>query len=71
MFFCCIVMSTWKDPIPGWIDNSNGPTKIPVGASLGMLRSSYVDRKLVADLVPVDMVVNAIIAAAWETYYRR
>lgn len=70
IFFCCIVISTWKDPIPGWIDNANGPTKVLLGASLGMVRSSYVDRKRVADIVPVDMVVNAIIAAAWETSFR-
>jgi fatty acyl-CoA reductase len=67
IFFCCIVISAWKDPIPGWTDNANGPTKVPLGASLGTVRSSYVDRSKVADLVPVDMVVNAIIAAAWET----
>jgi fatty acyl-CoA reductase len=71
IFFCCLVISTWKDPIPGWIDNANGPTKIPLGASLGMMRTSYADRKKVADIVPVDMVVNAIIAAAWETSFRR
>jgi len=64
-------MSTWKDPIPGWIDNANGPTKVPLGASLGMVRSSNIDRNRVADMVPVDMVVNAIIAAAWETSFRR
>jgi fatty acyl-CoA reductase len=71
IFFRCIVISTWKDPIPGWIDNANGPTKVPLGASLGMVRCSYVDRNRVADIVPVDMVVNAIIAAAWETSFRR
>jgi len=70
IFFCCIVISTWKDPIPGWTDNANGPTKVPLGASLGMVRSTYVDRNRVADMVPVDMVVNAIIAAAWETSFR-
>ena len=64
-------MSTWKDPIPGWIDNTNGPTKATLGASLGLVRSSFVDTNRVADMVPVDMVVNAIIAAAWETSFRR
>jgi len=71
IFSCCIVISTWKDPIPGWIDNSNGPTKVPLAASLGMVRSFYIDRNRVADIVPVDMVVNAIIAVAWETSFRR
>jgi len=71
IFFCCIVISTWKDPIPGWIDNANGPTKVPLAASLGMVRSTCVDRNKVADMVPVDMVVNAIIVIAWETSFRR
>ena len=71
IFVCCLVISTWKDPIPGWIDNVNGPTKFVLGASLGMVRSSYVDRNRVADIVPVDMMVNAIIATAWETSFRR
>jgi fatty acyl-CoA reductase len=70
IFFCCTVISTWKNPIPGWIDNTSGPTKIQLAASLGMVRSCYLDRKKVADLVPVDMVVNAMIAAAWETSSR-
>jgi hypothetical protein len=36
-----------------------------------MVRSSNIDRNRVADMVPVDMVVNAIIAAPWETSFRR
>jgi len=71
IFFCCIVISTWKDAIPGWIDNTNGPTKATLGGSLGLVRSFYVDRNRLFDIVPVDMVVNAIIAAAWETSFRR
>jgi fatty acyl-CoA reductase len=71
IFFCFKVLSTWMDPIPGWIDNMNGPTKLILAASLGMVRSTYVDRSKVTDMVPVDMVVNAIIATAWETSFRR
>jgi fatty acyl-CoA reductase len=71
IFFCCIVISACKDPIRGWIDNTNGPTRVILAASLGMVRSTYVDRSKVADIVPVDMVVNAMIATAWETSFRR
>jgi fatty acyl-CoA reductase len=67
ILFCCIVISTWKDPIPGWIDNMNGPTKMQLAASFGMIRTTFVDKNKVADMVPVDTVVNAMIAAAWET----
>lgn len=64
-----IVISTWKEPIPGWIDNMNGPTMGVLGCSLGMIRCGHVDPDKVCDMVPVDTVVNALIAAAWETSF--
>jgi fatty acyl-CoA reductase len=29
-----IIGSTWREPLPGWTDNMNGPTGIFVGVSL-------------------------------------
>ncbi|PSN33946.1 hypothetical protein C0J52_19348 [Blattella germanica] len=62
-----IVVSTWREPVPGWNDNVNGPTLAILGASLGMIRCGNVGMHKQADFVPVDSVVNALIAAAWET----
>ncbi|PSN33943.1 hypothetical protein C0J52_19347 [Blattella germanica] len=48
-----IVISTWKDPIPGWIDNMNGPTMGIMGCSMGMIRCGHVDKQKVSDMVPI------------------
>lgn len=43
-----------------------------MGAGVGLLRTMHCDRDLTAELVPVDMVVNMMIATAWDvaTRYR-
>ncbi|XP_044763926.1 fatty acyl-CoA reductase wat-like isoform X2 [Coccinella septempunctata] len=62
-----IVISTHKEPIEGWIDNLYGPTGVCAGVALGLLRVLLCDPHKKADLVPVDMCVAALIAAAWDT----
>ncbi|KAM8860699.1 fatty acyl-CoA reductase 1 isoform 3-T4 [Synchiropus picturatus] len=60
-----IVGASWKEPFPGWIDNFNGPSGIFIAAGKGILRTMRAANDAVADLVPVDVVVNATLAAAW------
>ncbi|XP_050678163.1 putative fatty acyl-CoA reductase CG5065 isoform X2 [Leptidea sinapis] len=36
-----IVVAALKEPFPGWVDNINGPTAIIVGASKGILMTSF------------------------------
>ncbi|XP_034541660.1 fatty acyl-CoA reductase 1 isoform X2 [Notolabrus celidotus] len=60
-----IVGASWKEPFPGWIDNFNGPSGIFIAAGKGILRTMRASNDAVADLVPVDVVINATIAAAW------
>jgi alcohol-forming fatty acyl-CoA reductase len=60
-----IVVASWKEPFPGWIDNSNGPTGLLLASGKGVLRSMLGDRKLIADFLPVDTCVNVIILSAW------
>ncbi|CAB3363817.1 Hypothetical predicted protein [Cloeon dipterum] len=62
-----IIIATWKEPVSGWIDNVYGPTGVVVGAGLGILRTLQADKEMVADLVPVDMAVSALIATAYDT----
>jgi alcohol-forming fatty acyl-CoA reductase len=62
-----LVIATWKEPVSGWIDNVYGPTGVVVGAGLGVLRTLHADREMVADLVPVDLAVSALIATAYDT----
>ncbi|CAL8235721.1 unnamed protein product [Boreogadus saida] len=60
-----IVGASWKEPFPGWIDNFNGPSGIFIAAGKGILRTMRAANDAVADLVPVDVVINTTLAAAW------
>ncbi|XP_065343905.1 putative fatty acyl-CoA reductase CG5065 isoform X2 [Cloeon dipterum] len=66
-----IVTAAWKEPIPGWVDNLNGPTGMIAGAGKGILRTILCYRDLVADLVPVDICINLMISVAWHTAVNR
>lgn len=61
-----IVIATSKEPIAGWINNFYGPTGVVAGAGIGLLRSLHCDGNMLADLVPVDMVINSMIVAACD-----
>jgi len=66
-----IVISTANEPLVGWINNVYGPTGVVAGAGLGLLRTLYCDKDKIADLIPVDMAINATIAIAYETARKR
>jgi len=61
-----IVVAAWREPLPGWLENLNGPTGIVAGAGKGVLRTVYCKREKIADLVPVDVPINLAIVAAWK-----
>lgn len=65
-----LVTSTAKEPIRGWINNLYGPTGVTAGAMKGILRTFPGDGECPAELVPVDYVINSIIACAWDTSTR-
>lgn len=50
----------------GWTDNLNGPTGLFAAVGKGLLRSMHGDCKSTADVIPVDLVSNCIIVAAWD-----
>lgn len=60
------VISTYQEPIRGWIDNMYGPTGVAAGAGTGLLRSLHCNGSYTANVVPGDMTVNALIASAWD-----
>jgi fatty acyl-CoA reductase len=62
-----IVGSSWREPIPGWVDNYNGPSGLVVATGKGMLRTMIGSNSAIADIVPVDICVNMMIAIAWHT----
>ncbi|XP_068442967.1 fatty acyl-CoA reductase 1-like isoform X2 [Clinocottus analis] len=66
-----IVGASWKEPFPGWIDNFNGPSGVFIAAGKGILRTMRANNDAVADLIPVDVVINLTLAAGWYTAERR
>lgn len=64
--FTFAVIPSLKEPVPGWIDNMYGPTGIVVGVGTGLLRVLYAKETIQANIVPVDMCVNSMLAAAWD-----
>uniref|UniRef100_A0A672QEL0 Fatty acyl-CoA reductase n=1 Tax=Sinocyclocheilus grahami TaxID=75366 RepID=A0A672QEL0_SINGR len=57
--------------LKGWIDNFNGPSGIFIAAGKGILRTMRASNNAVADLVPVDVVINTTLAAAWYSGSQR
>ncbi|CAF0792848.1 unnamed protein product [Didymodactylos carnosus] len=66
-----IVGASWKEPFPGWIDNYNGPSGLLVSIGKGMLRAMLGNSDARADIIPVDIVVNMMLAIAWHTAIKR
>ncbi|XP_033210915.1 fatty acyl-CoA reductase wat-like isoform X2 [Belonocnema kinseyi] len=60
------VLSTYQEPVPGWIDNIFGPTGAVVAGGAGLLRVVQADNSIRAELVPADFTVNALIASGWD-----
>ncbi|XP_050540836.1 fatty acyl-CoA reductase wat-like isoform X3 [Daktulosphaira vitifoliae] len=61
-----VVISTYKEPVRGWIDNVYGPIGMIVGAGTGVLHTFQCNVNQVLDMVPVDLAVNALICAAYK-----
>ncbi|KAK7600946.1 hypothetical protein V9T40_008387 [Parthenolecanium corni] len=62
-----IVISTAKEPIPGWINNLYGPTGLVAAAGIGLVHTLHSNKDCKANIVPCDYVINALVAVAWYT----
>ncbi|HUG44574.1 MAG TPA: AMP-binding protein [Acidobacteriota bacterium] len=62
-----VIESSLSEPSPGWLDGLRMADPLIVAIGKGRLRSLPLDPKVNLDLVPVDMVVNALLAAIPET----
>ncbi|KAG8387510.1 hypothetical protein BUALT_Bualt02G0028600 [Buddleja alternifolia] len=58
-----IVTSTYKEPFPGWVDGIRTIDSLGVGYGKGRIKCFLGDPKSIIDVIPADMVVNAIIVA--------
>lgn len=51
----------------GWVDNWNGPTGIMSAVGKGIFHTIMCNEDSIADFIPVDIVINLMVAAAWRT----
>lgn len=69
--FLFLVVSSMKEPVPGWIDNFNGPCGILVAYGKGIMRTLYCNDKMRPDYIPVDVTIKAMVVATWDTAIKR
>ncbi|CAF4888010.1 unnamed protein product [Pieris macdunnoughi] len=62
-----IVVSSLRHPFPGWVENLNGPSGVAAAAGKGLLHVFRRDPTKRADLLPVDIAIDTLLAIAWET----
>lgn len=58
-----IVTSTYKEPFPGWVEGIRTIDSLAVNYAKGRLPFFLGDPETVTDVIPADMVVNAMIVA--------
>ncbi|XP_067641796.1 putative fatty acyl-CoA reductase CG5065 isoform X2 [Eurosta solidaginis] len=61
-----IVVSSIEEPVPGWVDNFNGPIGMLVACGIGIFRTSCAEPNIISDFVPVDVVVRAMLIATYR-----
>ncbi|CAH2101835.1 unnamed protein product [Euphydryas editha] len=67
-----VVVSAYREPCPGWVDvkNAYGPSGIVLGITLGATHIVPGRKDINVDFIPVDIVNNVNIVAAYETHKR-
>ncbi|XP_020081241.1 probable fatty acyl-CoA reductase 4 isoform X1 [Ananas comosus] len=63
-----IVTSTWKEPFPGWIEGVRTTDAFITGYGMGHLKYIPADVTTILDLVPGDLVVNAMLTIIASSY---
>lgn len=63
-----IVIPSYEEPKPGWVDGVNGICGLGCLAAIGMLRTIDWNYYATSDMVPVDYVANCVIASAYQAY---
>ncbi|KAI8524309.1 hypothetical protein RHMOL_Rhmol13G0140500 [Rhododendron molle] len=58
-----IVTSTFKEPFPGWVEGIRTIDSLGVGYAKGKLKCFLGDPESIIDVIPADMVVNAMMVA--------
>ncbi|ALC42317.1 CG30427 [Drosophila busckii] len=61
-----IVSPSAYEPVPGWVDNLNGPTGLMVGAGKGVIRSMLIDTRYKSEVIPVDYAINGLCVIPYQ-----
>ncbi|XP_017147108.1 fatty acyl-CoA reductase 1 isoform X1 [Drosophila miranda] len=61
-----IVSPSAYEPVPGWVDNLNGPTGLIVGAGKGVIRSMLIDTRFLSEVIPVDYAINGLCVIPYQ-----
>lgn len=61
-----IVICAMDEPIPGWVDNFNGPVGLLLACGIGIMRTTFGDPDVVSDFIPVDTSIKAMLVAGWH-----
>ncbi|CAH1259082.1 FAR1 [Branchiostoma lanceolatum] len=65
-----IIGASWREPLVGWCDSLIGPSGTCNAIGKGLLRTMRGDNNACADIIPVDLTANLMIAVAWDTAVR-
>eukprot|EP00456_Euglypha_rotunda_P052299 TRINITY_DN4214_c0_g1_i19.p1 TRINITY_DN4214_c0_g1~~TRINITY_DN4214_c0_g1_i19.p1 ORF type:complete len:635 (-),score=53.32 TRINITY_DN4214_c0_g1_i19:12-1916(-) len=63
-----IIGSAWKEPFPGWVDAISAAGTVYIAVGLGVLKFLPGAPSLIADLIPVDVVVNTMLSCVPSQY---
>ncbi len=66
-----IIESSLEEPEPGWLDGFRMADPIIIGFAKGRLPDFPGKPEAITDIIPVDFVVNAILAISFQTYRKR
>ena len=66
-----IIESSLEEPEPGWLDGFRMADPIIIGFAKGRLPDFPGKPEAITDIIPVDFVVNAILAITFQTYRKR
>lgn len=58
-----IILGAISEPFPGWIESWSGPASLVLGMYNGIFRTVLCDENKLMKFIPIDVVVNATIAA--------
>ncbi|KAM7298889.1 putative acyl-CoA reductase [Ixodes scapularis] len=61
-----IVSGSWREPVPGWVEGLQGVNLLVASGGTGVVTTIVGNKSAVMDIIPVDVVVNALIVAACQ-----